>query len=307
MIAGFADPDLGEIRVDGGSMAGVAPSHRDLGFVPAKLGLWPNLTVVEHAAFGLRERRMPATDIRTRVAETLMLVGLEGVERRRPPQLTEAQRCRLALARALAPKPRALLLDDPLAELGAGPRASLRRELRRIQRETGITTIHATTDVDDATALGTRIGVLDRGELAQVGTPAEVYRRPLTRAVGELIGDVTVLAGRLESGPGGQIVRVKDALTLTVPATDLPSGAAVVCLLRPEVIKRAASDARGPNRLFATLAGAVWMRGRWECELALAGGVTLRAELRASGPTAPVVGDLVTILIAADDIVVLPE
>src|SRR5262249_58373689 len=115
-----------------------------------------------------------------------------------------------------------------------------------------------------------------------------------------------VLAGRLESGPGGPIVRVKDGLTLTVPKTNLPSGAAVNCLIRPETIHRAASDARGPNRLFATLASALWLHGRWACELALAGGVVLRAELAASSAEAPVVGDLITVLIAADDIVVLP-
>jgi len=306
MVAGFADPDLGEIRVDGESIADVPPERRDLGFVPTRLGLWPHQSVFEHIAFGLRERRMAVRDVRTRVAETLRLVGLEGVERRHPAQLDETQRCRLALGRVLASKPRALVLDDPLAPLDARRRASMGRELRRIHRETAITTLHATGDVHDATALATRTGILDRGEVVQIGPPAEVYRRPLTRAAAELLGDATVLAGRLESGPGGQIVRVKDVLTLTVSATGLPPGAAVICLIRPEVIHRAAADARGPNRLFATLASAAWVRGRWECELALAAGVTLRAELPATGPTAPAVGDLVTVLLAADDIIVLP-
>src|SRR5262249_28998256 len=209
LIAGFAEPDLGEIRFDGNPVTGTPPAMRDLGVVPTTLGLWPHRTVVEHVAFGLRERRMPAREIRARVAETLRLVGLEGLEPRRPAQLTDPERWQLALARAIAVRPRALLLDDPLQGLDPWARAALRRDVRRIQRVVGITTVLATSDPVDATALATSMGVLDRGEMTQVGTPAEVYRRPLTRAVAELLGDATVLAGRLESGPGGPIVRVK--------------------------------------------------------------------------------------------------
>ena len=305
LILGFLDPDLGEIAIDGQSVAGVAARRRQLGLVPANLGLWPNLSAFEHAAFGLREARLPAGDVRTRVADALRVVGLDGMERRLPADLTPEQGARLALARALAPQPRVLLLDDPFSTLGPGARRALRRDLRRIHRDTRLTMIHATRDADEATALATRLGVIDRGELIQTGPPAEVYRRPLTRAVAELLGDLTVLAGRLEDGPSGLIVRIKDGLTLTV-TSDLASGGAVTCLIRPEAIQRAAPDVRDPNRVFATVASVGWMRGRWECELALAGGVTLRADLSATGFAAPVVGDLVTVLIPSDDIVVLP-
>ncbi|MBI4247226.1 MAG: ABC transporter ATP-binding protein [Candidatus Rokubacteria bacterium] len=307
MIAGFVAPDAGQILLDGASVAGVPPWRRDLGLVFQHYALWPHLTVFEHAAFGLRERRLPRDEIRQRVAATLAMVGLDGLEARRPSQLSGGQQQRVALARTLVLRPRALLLDEPLSNLDARLRAQMRVELRRLHQELGITTVYVTHDQEEALALSTRVAVFDRGEVIQVGTPAEVYRRPRTRFVAEFLGAANLLPGRLETGPSGPVVRVKDGLTLTVANATVPAGGPVFCLVRPEAIQRAPADARHPNRIFATVASVVYLGGRWDCELALAGGLALRAEMpAAAGAAPPRPGELVTVIVPPEDIIVLP-
>ena len=308
MIAGFADPDLGEIRLDGEPVAGVPPWRRDLGLVFQSYALWPHLDVFEHVAFGLRERRVPAAEIRRRVEEALALVGLEGLEGRRPSQLSGGQQQRVALARTLVVRPRALLLDEPLSNLDARLRAQMRLELRRLHQDLGITTLYVTHDQEEAMALSTRVALLDRGEVIQVGPPADVYRRPRTRFVAEFLGAANLVPGRLAIGPGVQMVQLRDGLTLTVSGVELGDGTPVLCVVRPEAIQRAAPDARVPNRLFATVESAVYLGGRWDCELSLAGGLTLRAQLPASAAgTPPKPGELLTVAIPPEDLVVLPE
>jgi ABC-type Fe3+/spermidine/putrescine transport system ATPase subunit len=306
LMAGFLEPDVGAIFIDGLAVAGMPPWKRDLGLVVTHDALWPHLSVHEHIAFGLRERRVPAGELRERVEAALRMLGLDGLERRRPAQLSGGQRQRLALARTLVLQPRALLLDEPLECLDAPLRARMRDELRRLHGELGITTVYATHDQAEAMALSTRIAVLDRGELIQVGAPADVYRRPKTRFVGELLGAANLLPGRVTTGPSARVVKVKDGLTLTVAGSELEDGADVVCLVRPESIQRAPPEARHPNRIYATVASAVYLGGRWDCELALAGGLTLRAELPAA-PAAPRVGEVVTVVVPPDEIVVLAD
>ncbi len=308
LVAGFVEPDTGRILLDGRPVAGVPPWRRDLGLVFQHYALWPHLTVFEHVAFGLRERRLPGGEVRARVAEALRMVGLEGLERRRPSQLSGGQQQRVALARTLVLRPRALLLDEPLSNLDARLRAQMRGELRRLHRELGITTLFVTHDQEEAMALSTRIGVLDRGEIVQVGTPAEVYGRPRTRFVAEFLGAANLLPGRLESSPAGRVVRTKDGLVLTVGATDLSDGTPVVCLIRPESLQRARGELPGANRIVATLASAVYLGGRWECELTLASGVVLRAEVPAAGGTAPPrTGEMLLVTVPPEDIIVLAE
>lgn len=153
-------------------------------------------------------------------------------------------------------------------------------------------------------ALSTRIAVLDRGAVVQVGTPAEVYRRPQSRFVGEFLGAANLLAGRLEAPTR---VSLGDGLLLTVAPSDVPAGSPVLCLVRPEAIHVAAPAAGGVNRLGATLTSAVYLGGRWDCELALAGGVALRAEMSAGGGTAvPQPGEATVVAIHPEDIIVLP-
>ena len=303
MIAGFADPDEGEILLDGRPVAGVPPWRRELGLVFQNYALWPHLDVFDHVAFGLRERRLPRAEIRTHVASALALVGLAGLEGRRPSQLSGGQQQRVALARTLVLRPRALLLDEPLSNLDATLRAQMRVELRRIQREIGITTVYVTHDQDEAMALSTRIGVFDRGALVQLGTPIEIYRAPRSRFVAEFLGAANVLAGTWVAGKSA--VKLDAGPELAVDGSGA-AGAAVLCVIRPESVRIAAAGGGGSNRFGAMVVSTVYLGGRWDCELRLQSGSALRAELPAGGGVpAPAAGAPITATIAPDDIVVI--
>ena len=304
LVAGFLDPDEGEIRIGDAAVKGVPPWRRDLGLVFQNYALWPHLSVFDHVAFGLRERRVPRGERLARVREALRLVNLEGYEDRRPSQLSGGQQQRVALARTLVLRPRALLLDEPLSNLDATLRAQMRVELRRLHRELGITTVFVTHDQAEAMALSTRVAVFDRGAVIQVGTPAEVYRRPRTRFVAEFLGAANLLSGRIDGG------RVNVGGGLSLAAADLGSrdGAPVSCVVRPEAIQRVADDAAVPNRLGATVVSAVYLGGRHECELLLDAGLSVRAELAAhGGAEAPKPGDRLTVAVAPEDVILLLE
>ncbi len=303
MIAGFAEPDEGEIRLDGRSVAGVPPWRRDLGLVFQNYALWPHLDVFEHVAFGLRERGVSRAERRRRVAETLAMVGLEGLEARRPSELSGGQQQRVALARTLVTEPRALLLDEPLSNLDAQLRAQMRVELRRLQRGLGITTVYVTHDQDEAMALSSRIAVFDRGALVQLGTPVEIYRAPRSRFVAEFLGAANLLPGVLEGG-GGR-VRLDGGLRLAVEAGGA-AGAPVLCVIRPESVRFPSAGGAHANRFEARVASAVYVGGRWDCELALPGSLTVRAELPSGGGLrAPEPGAALAVAIAPEDIVVI--
>ena len=304
LVAGFLDPDEGEVRIDGAAVTGVPPWRRDLGLVFQNYALWPHLSVFEHVAFGLKERRAPRAERDARVAEALRLVGLEGLESRRPSQLSGGQQQRVALARTLVLRPRALLLDEPLSNLDAKLRAQMRTELRRLHRELGITTLFVTHDQAEAMALSDRVAVFDRGTVVQLGTPSEVYRLPRSRFVAEFLGAANVLTGRVARGG----VAIGDAITLEVAEARGADGASVVCVVRPEAIERVAADAAVPNRLPAIVVGAVYLGGRFECDLLLPGNVAVRAEFPArSADTPPKPGESVMIAVAPEDVIVLLE
>jgi len=305
MIAGFVEPDEGEILLDGRSVAGVPPWRRDLGLVFQSYALWPHLTVFEHVAFGLRERRVPGAELRSRVADALRMVGLEGLAERRPSQLSGGQQQRVALARTLVLRPRALLLDEPLSNLDAKLRAQMRLELRRLHRELSITTVYVTHDQEEAMALSTRLAVFDHGVMIQLGTPAEVYRRPATRFVAEFLGAANLLPATLEPGSEGRRIRLRGGPVMTTSAPAETPGTAVLCLIRPETIRLSASAT--VNHVTATVQSAVYLGGRYDCELALGEGLVLRADVPASAATAPPKpGEAVGIAVAPEDILVLP-
>jgi ABC-type Fe3+/spermidine/putrescine transport system ATPase subunit len=178
-IAGLERPDRGEIRLDGRSLLSLPPEKRDVGLVFQNYALFPHLTVAGNITYGLRHGRYrlsrPAR--RKKVAELLDLVGLSGYERRKPHELSEGQKQRVALARALAVEPKVLLLDEPLSALDAALRVELRRELRRILKERGTTSVYVTHDQEEALVLGDRVGVMREGKLEQVDRPQDLYER----------------------------------------------------------------------------------------------------------------------------------
>jgi len=197
MLAGFVEPDRGEIYFDEQCMNGVPPQRRDTGMVFQSFALWPHRTVAGNVAYGLEVRGLGRALREHKLQEALRLVRLEGLAARRPAQLSGGQQQRVALARALVIEPRVLLLDEPLANLDARLRDELRGEILRIQRQTQVTTVYVTHDQKEALAVADRIGLLYGGRLVQVGPPRELYLRPATRQVAQFLGDCNLLTGQL--------------------------------------------------------------------------------------------------------------
>ena len=185
-IAGLEPADAGRVLIDGRDQAKVPPPQRGVAMVFQSFALFPHLSVERNIGFGLRARREP--DAAERVAEATRIVRLEDVLDRRPGELSGGERQRVALARALAARPRVLLLDEPLSNLDAQLRASTRTEIRRLQEQTGVTTLHVTHDQDEALALGHRVAVLRDGRVEQVGTPDEIWERPASTWVARFVG-----------------------------------------------------------------------------------------------------------------------
>ncbi len=216
MIAGFEEPTQGRILLYGEDMVGVPPNRRDVNLVFQSYALFPHLNVFENVAFGLRRRKVPHDAVRRRVGEVLELVQLEGRERRRPKELSGGQQQRVALARALVNNPRALLLDEPLGALDLKLRQAMQIELKRIQREVGITFVYVTHDQGEALTMSDRLVVMNEGRIEQLGSPREVYEQPRTRFVAGFIGTSNLLSGRvarvvggsalLDLGPGERVV-----------------------------------------------------------------------------------------------------
>ncbi len=204
-IAGLESPTSGEIIQNGVDVAPLPPDQRDFGIVFQSYALFPNLTVDENLAFGLRNRKITKSAISERVEELTRMVGLEGHGDKYPGQLSGGQQQRVALARALAPSPSLLLLDEPLSALDAKVRQHLRREILDLQRKIGITTILVTHDQEEALTMGDRIVVMDHGVIAQIGTPQQIYELPETPFVADFIGEMNFLKGRLQ---GNNLVEV---------------------------------------------------------------------------------------------------
>jgi ABC-type Fe3+/spermidine/putrescine transport system ATPase subunit len=225
-------------------VTGVVPERRRFGMVFQHYALFPHMTVGENVGFGLESQGETGRAARERVAETLAAVELAGFEDRRVTQLSGGQQQRVALARALAPRPRVLLLDEPLSNLDPTLRDRTRRELKRIIRSIGITTLFVTHEQEEAFELGDRVAVLSRGSLEQVGSPEELYEEPKTRFVATFIGRSSVLAGTW-NGDGS--VRVADAGARVWPAagTGLQPGQPVDLVVRPESLAFARPDAPG--------------------------------------------------------------
>ncbi len=200
MIAGFERPDRGEILFDGRPVNDLPPYERGIGIVFQDYALFPHMTVFKNVAFGLEMKRLSKPEIERKVRWALEIVGLIGLENRYPEQLSGGQQQRVALARALVVEPEVLLLDEPLSNLDAKIRERLRGEIRRIQRELGITTLYVTHDQEEAMAISDRIAVMNFGKVEQVGKPLELYYRPKTEFVARFLGLSNILTLQAENG-----------------------------------------------------------------------------------------------------------
>jgi putative spermidine/putrescine transport system ATP-binding protein len=235
MVAGFETPTSGAIRIDGKDVVGLRPNQRNVGMVFQAYALFPNLTVAQNVGFGLKVAGVPRAQAEPRIAEMLKLIGLPDLGGRYPFQLSGGQQQRVALARALANRPKMLLLDEPLSALDAKVRVSLREEIRRIQKNLGITTIFVTHDQEEALSMSDRIVVMNTGVVEQVGTPAEIYNRPSTVFVSTFVGQISKLAVTV-ADPAAGTVRLGGQTFAVGRPLDFPAGSTVTLALRPEMI-----------------------------------------------------------------------
>jgi putative spermidine/putrescine transport system ATP-binding protein len=236
MIAGFESPSSGSIKVDGEDITSLKPNRRQLGMVFQAYALFPNLNVGDNIGFGLKIAGMPAEQRRARVDEMLRLIGLSGFEKRYPYEMSGGQQQRVALARAIAPRPRMLLLDEPLSALDAKIRVSLREEIRAIQLDLGITTVFVTHDQEEALSISDRIVVMNAGNIEQLGAPHEIYNKPATRFVATFVGQLNSIVATVID-PAARTVSIDgQVVTLAQFPADAAAGADLTLTLRPEVL-----------------------------------------------------------------------
>ncbi len=238
MIAGFEEPTAGEVLLYGENMVGVPPNKRDMNMVFQSYALFPHMTVFENVAFGLRRKSVPTKEIEQQVGSMLELMDLSGRERRRPREMSGGQQQRVALGRALVNRPRALLLDEPLGALDLKLRQAMQSELKRIQREVGITFVYVTHDQGEALTMSDRIAVMNAGRVEQLGTPRQVYEQPRTRFVADFIGTSNVLTVRADRVvDGAAVMEVGDDQRLVVPLRGAQPSGALEVTVRPEKIR----------------------------------------------------------------------
>ena len=247
IIGGFVVPMAGSVRVDGRPIDHLPASRREIGIVFQNYALFPHMTVYENVAYGLRARHAPREVIRERIARMLAVVQLEPLRDRMPRQLSGGQQQRVALARALAVEPRILLLDEPFGALDKNLRLDMQIEVKRLQRQFGITAILVTHDQEEAMSLADRIAVMNRGRVEQFASPVDVYDRPRTLFVNSFVGTANLLAGTIVGRDGGTItVTLEAGATVDLPAAPTMGGTRVVVSARPENLRLYAGP--GPGR-----------------------------------------------------------
>jgi spermidine/putrescine ABC transporter ATP-binding subunit len=231
-VAGFVAPTAGVVLIRGDRVNEIPPHRRRVGMVFQNYALFPHRTVAQNVAFGLRMQRTPRADIEREVAAALALVQLPGHGKRYPRELSGGEQQRVAVARALVTRPAVLLLDEPLGALDKKLRDHMKLELKRLQRDSGVTAIYVTHDQEEALTMSDRVAVLQGGRLEQIGTPREIYEQPATRFVAGFIGHINLLAGR---GCGGAAVEA--AGTKILVAADVAPGADITLAIRPEHVR----------------------------------------------------------------------
>jgi len=302
MVAGFETPSQGAIRIGGKDMGRLRPNQRNIGMVFQAYALFPNLTVAQNVAFGLKVAGESRKVIDERVAEMLETIGLPELGNRYPFQLSGGQQQRVALARALAVRPQVLLLDEPLSALDAKIRVSLRGEIRAIQKKLGITTIYVTHDQEEALSMSDRIVVMHQGIADQVGTPFEIYNRPATRFVANFVGTLTLLEAEVLDPAAG---RVSIGGTEATLGRELPPGA-VTLAVRPEMVSLGAAPGR-ETQLTGRIVDVDFLGSVIRLRARIGDAVLAFDTFNDSHANPPRVGSEVTLSLAARDLLLIGE
>lgn len=310
MVAGFVQPSEGAILFDTQDMTAVPPHKRGTGMVFQSYALWPHMTVAENVAFGLDVRQVPEPERKTRVTEALALVQMESLAERKPAQLSGGQQQRVALARALAIRPRCLLLDEPLSNLDAKLRLEMRSEIRRIVKSSGITALYVTHDQKEALSMADAIALLKGGKLEQVGTPEELYRRPVSRFVADFIGESNFLPATITSVDAGNAVldcavgKLVAKLDGSANSHTWRAGQKVLAAFRPEAARVGPAGGSGENMLRGMRVSRVYLGEMAEHTVELANGTRVKAfELNPLATGA--VGEACVVTVGAGDVMVV--
>jgi spermidine/putrescine transport system ATP-binding protein len=270
MIAGFEIPTAGSIELAGLPVDNVPTRKRDLNMLFQSYALFPHLTVFENVAFELRVRRTAKAEINRRVNETLELVRLGHLGDRKPDKLSGGQRQRVALARAVVGRPAVVLLDEPLGALDQQLRKEMQIELKRLQREVGITFIYVTHDQEEALTMSDRIAVMSQGELLQVGSPQEIYDRPASSFVASFIGSCNVIPAIYHGAAGQVVINGLGAVPADI-SPETPVGLGVFLAVRPERMTVSA-ESPGPLSAPGVITDSIYLGGEWRFGIDLQGG-----------------------------------
>jgi len=248
LISGFDTPTTGEVHIGGKNVTFDPPYRRDVNQVFQSYALFPHLSIYENIAFGLRMKKVSATEIKTKVDRVIEMTSLGQFIDRKPAQLSGGQRQRVALARAIVCEPKVLLLDEPLSALDAKLRTQMRVELKQLQKRLGITFIFVTHDQEEALTMSDRVAVLSAGRVEQIGTVNEIYYQPATRFVATFIGETNIVeATKLGQGNGLVRCRLEGGIELDVKENAHCAGEKILLSLRPEKIRLSRKDPGGTN------------------------------------------------------------
>jgi len=308
-LAGFYVPDQGEIFFDTENVTSKPPHKRNTAMMFQSYALWPHMSVAQNVAFGLEERHMDKNAIKARVAETLESVRMGDYAERLPSELSGGQQQRVALARALVIKPKCLLLDEPLSNLDAQLRAEMRAEIRRVSKEYKLTTVYVTHDQKEALSIADRLAVMESGKVLQVGTPKEMYRRPINSQVARFIGESNFIAGKL--------VELKSASALVETAMGVVEGVIsdaqktsvgsnVLLSIRPEAWSMNQVETQGLNHFKGRLGQSLYLGEVAQHEFSVA---NTKLKLFEFNPKAlqPLEGSAISVSVQVEDVVILAK
>jgi len=309
MIAGFFPPTRGHIRIRGEDVTRLPPNKRRVGMVFQNYALFPHLTVEQNVGFGLKMRGADRAEIARRARESLELVHMGQFAERYPRQLSGGQQQRIALARAIAPQPSVLLLDEPLSNLDLKLRESMRRELKTLQRELGVTAVFVTHDQDEALTMSDRVVVMNQGRIEQIGSPTEIYAQPRSHFVAAFVGQMNFFAGTVTgSGEAKAITLDGGAGRVACPASAaVGEGESVEFGIRPEVIAIAGEGEATPEgrTLNGTIEDVILAGPIIQVYVGLAGGQSVRVDvLNVKGGPTYTAGDAAALVFATDDLIV---
>ena len=306
MVAGFETPSSGNISIEGQDILGIPPARRKIGMVFQSYALFPNLTVAQNVAFGLKVAGVGRAESDARVAEMLGIIGLPDLGQRYPFQLSGGQQQRVALARALAIQPRVLLLDEPLSALDAKIRVSLRNEIREIQQRLGITTIFVTHDQEEALSMSDRIVVMHDGIAEQVGSPFEIYNQPSSRFVANFVGTLNVIEGIVSDAAKGSIRVGESNLHLKRKLSGLSKESPVSLALRPEVLSLTPEPRKDAN-ISGKITDLNFLGSVIRIKVEIGTSMILIDMFNSPNTKPPAIGDKVKLHFASSDILVLND